>query len=137
LGTYTNAWRIKINDKNWGGTNYSVPATIYFGLSTTTITSAAGNITEPVGNAYTRVSYSNVPASFSPNSGSPKTNAIAIQFPNATGAGWGHITDFFVCDDPALLTNVMTFGPMPGGGVTILAGNAPNWPPGLITFGVE
>jgi hypothetical protein len=54
----------KILDHLFGATTYTAPATLYFGLSTTTIYPDGSGITEPVANAYTRVAVANNTTNF-------------------------------------------------------------------------
>lgn len=88
-------------DHVFGGADYVRPATLYIGLSTTTITDAGGNITEPSGNGYARVAVTNNSTNFPAASGGSKSNGTPITFPAATGAGWGTITDYFIADAAA------------------------------------
>lgn len=98
-GSFTDYLEVKVLDLVFGLTAFSPSATFYVGLSTTTITDAGGNITEPVGNNYSRVTVTNNKTNFSNASGTPTevSNATEIAFPQASGS-WGTITDFFVSD---------------------------------------
>lgn len=74
------------------GTTYTPPANWFIGLSTTTPTETGSNFTEPVGNAYARVSTSGATWSAAVGGApSTKSNAAQITFPVATGS-WGTIT---------------------------------------------
>lgn len=84
-------------DHVFGAATFTAGATLYFGLSTTTITDAGGNITEPSGNGYARVAVTNNATNFPAASGGAKSNGTAITFPTATGS-WGTVTDMFVSD---------------------------------------
>lgn len=66
------------------------PATYYFGLSTTQPTSAGGNITEPSGGAYARVSVTNNSTNFPAAASRSKSNGTAITFPSPSGS-WGTV----------------------------------------------
>jgi len=73
---------------------YAGYATMWIALSTTTPTDAGATFTEPVGNAYARVSTTG--ADWGPATGSApatKSNTTAKAFPTATGA-WGTVTTF-------------------------------------------
>jgi hypothetical protein len=99
-----NAW--------FGGTAPSLPANLFFGLSTTTISNSAAP-TEPVGNAYARVSVTNNTTNFpaaTGNTPATKRNANPITFPASTGS-WGNCTDGFVADASSG-GNVLGFGPL-------------------------
>lgn len=84
---------------NTGGNVYTPPATLYIGLSTSAINEDGSGITEPSGNAYARVAVANTSANWAAAAGSPsaKTNAVAINFPQASGS-WGTITHLFISD---------------------------------------
>ena len=86
-------------DHIFGGGNYTRPATLYLGLSTTTISATGTNITEPSGNGYARVSITNnttnFPVSTTVGGKAVKTNGVTLQFPEATGA-WGTVTNWFL-----------------------------------------
>lgn len=97
MGSFADYLENKILDHVFGNTAYSTPATVYVGLSTTTITDAGGNITEPAGGSYARVSVTNNVTNWPNASGGSKSNGTAITFPTATGS-WGTIIDFFIAD---------------------------------------
>ncbi len=83
--------------------------TLYIGLSTTTPTEAAGNITEPVGNNYSRVATTS--ADWNAASGTApatKTNSGTKTFNQASGS-WGTITHFGHYD-ASTLGNVILWG---------------------------
>lgn len=69
---------------------WTAPAAAYVALSTTEPTSAGANVTEPVGNGYTRKLHSSWVVS-----GSNVINNGAITFPTATGA-WGTLTHYAI-----------------------------------------
>ena len=97
MGSFADYLENEILDHVFGGADYVRPATLYVGLSTTTITDAGGNITEPVGGSYARVAVTNDVTNFPAAVSGAKSNGTAISFPAATGA-WGTITDFFISD---------------------------------------
>lgn len=86
-----------ILDHAFGRTTFTSSANLYVGLSTTTITDAGGNITEPSGGAYARVEIANNKTTWTTASGGSISNAITITFASATSA-WGTITDMFISD---------------------------------------
>ena len=97
----------------FGGGNLARPATLYVGLSTSTVDQTGNNITEPDATAsYARVSIANdattFPAASQVANKATKSNAIVIQFPTAT-ASWGTVTDYFISDD-SVGGNIFTFG---------------------------
>ena len=88
-----------LQDKWLGGANFTPAATIYVGLSATTVNDDGTGITEPSGGAYARVAVTNNLTNWPAASGATalKQNAIAIVFPVAT-ADWGTVTYFFFSD---------------------------------------
>ena len=92
----------------FGGTTLTPPTNLYFGLSTTTITEAGTNITEPSGNGYTRLSITNNATNFPVTSTGTKTNGTTLTFPTSTGT-WGTIIDFFV-SDASTSGNIICYG---------------------------
>lgn len=87
----------KILDLNFGGTSYSVPSTLYFALSTTSIAIDGTGATEPVGNAYARVAFTNNKTNWGNASSASLTNLVAATFPESTGS-WGTVTTVFLAD---------------------------------------
>ena len=87
--TYYSANRIL--DRNFGGTAYTPPATMYFGLSTTVIQIDGTGATEPSGGAYARVALTNDKTNWGTASNASLTNSTAVTFPEST-ASWGTIT---------------------------------------------
>jgi hypothetical protein len=82
-----------------GGASLGAPATWYVGLSTTTITNAAGP-TEPSGGAYARVAVTNNTTNFpaaTGNTPATSSNGTTITFPAST-ASWGTVTYAFLAD---------------------------------------
>ena len=108
MGSFADYLENEILDHVFGGADYSRPATLYVGLSTTTITDAGGNITEPAGGSYARVAITNNDTNFPAASGGAKSNGTAISFPEATGP-WGTITDFFISDADSA-GNILCYG---------------------------
>lgn len=97
MGSYADYLENKLVGLAFGSVSFSPAATLYVGLSTTTITDAGGNITEPSGNNYSRVSVTNNSSNFNTPSGGATANTNAITFPTASGS-WGTVTDFFISD---------------------------------------
>ncbi len=91
----------KLLDHVFGGSAYTSPATLYFGLATATITDATTGttVTEPSGGSYARVGVTNNTTNFPAASGTTATkkNGTVINFPEAT-ASWGKVTHFFIAD---------------------------------------
>lgn len=69
----------------------TVTTPLFAALSTTTPTDAGGNITEPSGNGYARVSFASNSTNWAAASGGSNSNATAITFPTASGS-WGTVT---------------------------------------------
>lgn len=83
-----------ILDHLFGDPTYTPPANWFVALSSTTPDEDGANFTEPVGNAYARVS--TAPADWAAATGSApatKANGNAVTFPTATGS-WGNNTHF-------------------------------------------
>jgi len=108
MGSFTNFLENEILDHIFGNAAYSSPATLYVGLSTSSITDAGGNITEPVGGSYARVAITNNATNFPAASGGAKSNGTEITFPSATGS-WGTVIDFFI-SDAASGGNILGYG---------------------------
>ena len=81
----------------FGGVILTPPTNLYFGLSTSSISEAGTNITEPSGNGYARVTVANNTTSFPTTTTGTKANGTTVAFPSSSGS-WGTITDFFVSD---------------------------------------
>lgn len=92
-------------NKFYGRTDFTPPATLFFGLSTTAPAIDGTNVTEPVGSNYARVGIANNKTSFTTAQSSTGTgygpgylsNAVAIQFPESSGS-WGVITHVVIFD---------------------------------------
>lgn len=121
---------------NTAGNVYTPPATLYVGLSTTTIVDAGTGITEPSGNAYARASVANTTTNWSAASGTTatKTNATDINFTTPTGS-WGTVTDFFIAD---ALTggNIIAYGTL-GSSQAIANGNPVKFPASSLTITLD
>lgn len=85
-GGLTDALELSLADRAFGSTAYTPPVNVHVGVSTTRPTEASGNVTEPSGGAYARVSKTNDTTNFP--SGSLKQLATQTQFAIAT-ASWG------------------------------------------------
>lgn len=83
----------RVMDYNFGSTSYSgtLPATYYFGLSTTTINFDGTGATEPVGNGYARVAFANNKSNWGNASSGVLTNSAAVTFAESSGS-FGTIT---------------------------------------------
>ena len=105
----------KMLDHAFGGEDYTRPANVYVGLSTTEPEDDGSNITEPVGGNYARVELDNNliwdAAVINTNGIAEKENNELIMFPEPTD-NWGEITHFFLADDSAE-GNILGTGEMP------------------------
>lgn len=83
----------RVIDYNFGATSYAgtLPATYYFGLSTTTINIDGSGATEPSGGSYARVAFTNNKSNWGNAALGILTNAAAVTFPESS-ASWGTIT---------------------------------------------
>lgn len=97
MGKASNFLANELLDHVFGAAAYTAPANLYFGLSTTTPTAAGGNVTEPSGGSYARVTVVNNATNFPAASGQAKSNGTAITFAEATGS-WGTCTHFVLYD---------------------------------------
>ena len=97
MGSFADYLENKVLDYVFNGTAFTPATPLYVGLSTTTITDAGGNITEPVGNNYSRVSVAKNTTNWPVSSGGAIANGVAITFPTASGS-WGTVIDFFLSD---------------------------------------
>jgi len=93
----TNYARNKILDYNFGSTAYSVPASFFMGLSTTTISVTGSNATEPSGAAYARVEISNDKTNWTYASSGCLLNSASIVFTESSGS-WGTVTHVALWD---------------------------------------
>lgn len=110
---FTNYLDQKLVELVFGDTAYTIPATLYVGLSTTTPTQAGASFTEPSGSGYARVAVTNsttnfVAAGTQPSTGYEVENGTAITFPAATGS-WGTVT-YFGIFDASTSGNLLAFG---------------------------
>lgn len=97
MGSFADFLENEALDHLFSRATFTAATPLYVGLSTTTVTDAGGNITEPSGNNYARVSITNDATTFPAASGGSKSNGIDITFPTASGS-WGTVTDFFISD---------------------------------------
>ncbi|MGC9309835.1 MAG: phage tail fiber protein [Candidatus Nanoarchaeia archaeon] len=112
MGDLAHYMSSKILDEIFGGTNYVPEATLYLGLSTSTIADDGTNITEPTDSNYARVSITNNKINWDTASvvsgKSQIQNAVAFEFP-AANTGFGTITDWFI-SDAASGGNIIAYG---------------------------
>lgn len=96
-----------LQDASWAGY-----ATLYIGLSSTTPTEAGGNITEPSGGAYARVSTTGADwGAATGTAPATKSNTATKTFPTAS-ANWvsGSNLTHFVLFDASTAGNAVAFG---------------------------
>lgn len=132
-GSFSDFLEKKILDYIFGAVTYTPPATLYIGLSTTTVADDGTGITEPIGNSYSRASVTNNTTNFPSATGTTatKTTGADIVFTTPTGS-WGNITDFFVSD--ALMGgNMLCHGTL-GTPQTISSGNPVKFSTGSLTI---
>ena len=108
------AWARTILNSAIGGTAFTPPATLFFGLSTTTPNTDGTNVTEPASGGYARASSTNNttnwPADVSGTAS--KSNATVINFPqaSATWSAGANFTHVCVYADPSGGANPLAFG---------------------------
>ena len=96
--TATNFARNKILDYNFGSVTYSVPAVLYAGLSTTSISTSGSNSSEPLGSTgYARVPITNDKSKFSYASSGCLVVSGSLAFPVSSGSQ-GIVVDFALWD---------------------------------------
>lgn len=107
MDAYSNYLRDKLNDHIHGGTAYTPPVTLYFGLMTL-MPVASGGGTEVTGGSYARVAATNNSSNFPASSGGSKQNANAITWPSPT-ANWGTVLGI-AAYDASTGGNLLAFG---------------------------
>jgi hypothetical protein len=131
MGSFADYAENKVLDHIFSGTTFTVLTNLYFGLSTTTITDAGGNITEPSGNGYARVTVTNNATNFPAASGGSKSNGTIISFPQASGS-WGTVTDFFI-SDASSGGNIIAYGTL-GTSKAVTSGDTLQFAIGALTI---
>lgn len=129
-GAFSTSLANKLLDHLLKGTAFSVPTNICVGLSTTTPTDAAANITEPSGNAYARVTKNTWDAA----SGGATENTGAITFPTATGS-WGTIT-YVVVYDATSAGNFLFYAAL-GASQSVVNGNVVEFADGALDITLD
>jgi hypothetical protein len=101
----------EILNYNFGLQAYTVPSTLYFGLSSTVVTASGyTSVTEPAVGSYARVSFTNNKTNWSTCS-VPATglyNNVAVSFPKST-ASWGVMLSLFIIDSSSGTGNILWF----------------------------
>ena len=107
--SFTHTLENKILDHIFGGEPYARPVALHVGLSLTAIQDDGSGVTEPDAEAeYERVLIANDNTTWraaetdSEEGRGVKTNAVPIQFPEAT-EDWGTLTHFFIADGESIL----------------------------------
>ena len=124
----------KLLDLVFSNTAYTIPSTLYIGLSTKAPTQAGSNFTEPSGNGYARVAVTNNSTNWPAASNGAKSNANAITFPQATGS-WGTVTHFGIFD-AATNGNLLAWGTL-SQSKAISAGDTPYFAAGSLTLNLS
>jgi hypothetical protein len=83
--SFSNYLELEILDHVWGNAAYTAPATLYFGLSSTTPAEDGTNVTEPSSGSYARVAVTNNATNFPAAAAGAKANGTAITWPQASG----------------------------------------------------
>lgn len=100
MGSLANYAENKALDHVFGGPDFTRPATLYLGLSTTLINDDGTGITEPVGGGYARLAITNNATNFPAAVNGAKSNGVEFRFAVANG-DWGLCTHWFFSDgDP-------------------------------------
>lgn len=96
----------RIIDRQFGNVSYTIPTTLYFGLSTTPPNFDGTGATEPSGGAYARVAVVNDKTNFSTAAVGILSNSTSITFTESS-ASWGTVTYIVIYD--ALTSGNMLF----------------------------
>ena len=92
----------RILDRSFGNVTFSVPSTMYLGLSTTNINSDGTGITEPLAaNGYARVAIVNDKTQWGNASLGTLLNIASFTFPQSSSS-WGTITYIFLSDSSTI-----------------------------------
>jgi hypothetical protein len=134
MGRISDAVMNNVLDAYFGSVTPVVPATYYVGLSTTLPTNIGGNVTEPSGNGYTRVSMTNNATNWPASTTRSKSNGTLIQFPAATGT-WGTMAYFVIYKSSTsiLAADFIAWGALDTP-VSIVSGGTPDFPIGTLTI---
>jgi len=126
-GSFTNFLENAVLGHVFGGTPYTPPS-LYVGLFTATPSEAGGG-TEVAGNSYVRM-----PAAFTV-SGNQAVNTATVEWPTASGSGWGALTQMAVFD---ALTggNMLAWGDLTNPR-TVLAGDIARFTAGQLTITLD
>lgn len=134
MGSLSDMGELRSLDSLFGSSGNTPPTIYYIGLSTTTITDAGGNITEPSGNGYLRFGATNNKTTFTNAVAGSLSNAIVCAFPQASGS-WGTVSDFFLADHAtsAATPNMWGYGAL-GATKTISSGDTASFAANAITI---
>jgi len=110
-GSASDFLELELLDHVLGNAAYTAPATTYIALATAAITDAdtGSTITEPIGNGYARVAFTNNATNWPVAAAGAKANGVAITFATASGGNWGTVTHFAILD-ALTLGNMLLWG---------------------------
>lgn len=132
MGSFTDYTENKVLELLVGKTAFATPAA-YIGLSTTSVSDAGGNVTEPSSlGGYARAVTS--AGAWTAASGGYITNAVTVGFPTANSA-WGTVIDFTVCNSAAL-GNATLYGSL-SAQKAVGIGDTPAVPPGGLVITLD
>lgn len=97
MGSFSDFLEDELLDHVFGNASYTAPASTYIALSTADPLDTGAGLTEPVGNGYARVNFTNNATNWPAASGGAKSNGTAITFATATGS-WGTVTHVAIMD---------------------------------------
>ncbi len=140
----SNYWENKLVDELFRATPYSVPATLYVGLSTAAC-SDTGVGTEVTGGSYARVAVVSATTAWNGTHGTATgassgtngtvSNVGVITFPAPT-ASWGVVTHFFV-SDAASAGNILFCSALTVSKTINNGDSAPSFAAGSLTFQID
>lgn len=135
--SFTDQHENAILDANLGSGATLLASTLEIGLSTTTPTDSGGNITEPVGGSYARITISNNNTTWNAASSGTKTNAIDLVFPEATG-NWGTISHWIIYSGGAAkITGVIDNGAGTPTPITVVTSNRMRFSAGTLRVSLD
>ena len=133
MGSFADFWEQEVLDHIFNKGAYTAP-TIYVGLSTADPLDDASGNAEPSGNGYTRVTTAAGDWNAATGAGLID-NLNSLDFPTATGAGWGTCTHFTLWD-AATVGNMLAHGTL-GASKTIDAGDTPSFAAGDLDVSLD
>ncbi len=135
--SFSDELRQAILDASFGGSGNLDVNTFHIGLSRVEPGFDGSANSEPVGNAYARVTFVNSDNNWAAAASGVKQNAAAITFPEASGS-WGLVSHLTVWIDPTSDGALSYWASAPlGTSKSIISGDTPNVPVNSLSFTVN